>query len=262
MKVSEKDVRRLYGDLAWTWPIISPPEEYVRESEFFAKVIREHSELEPRALLHLGCGGGHNDYTLKQHFKVTGVDISPVMLNVARTLNPDVTYIEGDMRTARLKRTFGAVAILDSVNYMLTESDLRAAFETAFAHLKPGGVFVTIIEQTLESFRQNKIHYLIRERDGVEIAFIENMYDPDPTDTSYESTFIYLIRRGGRIEIESDRHLGGLFPVDIWYDTLNSVGFTVKTVEYEDPESGDDIPVVVCTKEGKGSGRRMTLYEA
>jgi SAM-dependent methyltransferase len=253
LHISEKDTRRLYGDLAWTWPIISPPEDYVPESEFFARLIRDHSELEPRTLLHLGCGGGHNDHTLKQHFEVTGVDISLQMLGLARKLNPDVTYMEGDMRTARLQRTFDAVAILDSVNYMLSESDLRAAFVTAFMHLKPGGVFITIIEQALESFRQNKVQYLVRDREGVEIAFVENTYDPDPSDTTYESTFVYLIRREGSLEIESDRHLGGLFSVDVWYDILSSVGFAVETVEYEDPESGDDIPVVVCKKQGPRS---------
>ena len=256
MNVPGEDVRRLYGDLAWTWPIISPPEEYVGESEFFAKMIREHSETVPRTLLHLGCGGGHNDFTLKKHFEVTGVDTSPAMLNLARQLNPDIDYVEGDMRTVKLGRTFDAVTLLDSVNYMLTGSDLRAAFETAFAHLKPGGIFVTVIEQALETFRQNNVQYLIREREGVEIAFIENMYDPDPKDTTYESIFIYLIRREGSLDIETDRHLGGLFSVDVWYDTLTSVGFSVHTVEYEDPMSGDDIPVIVCKKEVREPGTR------
>jgi SAM-dependent methyltransferase len=247
--LSEKDLRRLYGDLAWTWPIISPPEEYVPEGEFFTGLIREHSERKPETLLHLGCGGGHNDHALKKYFNVTGVDMSARMLELARKLNPEVTYIEGDMRSVRLGKAFDAVAILDSVNYMLAEPDLRAAFETAFAHLEPGGVFVTIIEQTLEGFRQNQVKPLIRKSGDVEIAFIENMYDPDPSDTTYESTFVYLIRREGRLEIESDRHLGGLFPIDVWYDALTSVGFSVKTVEFEDPSSGDNIPVVVCVKE-------------
>ena len=44
-----------------------------------------------------------------------------------------------------------------------------------------------------------------------------------------------------------DRHLGGLFSVDVWYDSLKSAGFKVVTVDYEDPASGDDIPVLVCT---------------
>jgi SAM-dependent methyltransferase len=248
MEIPQPDSQRLYGDLAWTWPIISPPEDYVGESEFFARLIREHSARDPKTLLHLGCGGGHNDHALAKHFEISGVDVSPEMLSLARRLNPTVAYLEGDMRTVRLGKVFDAVAILDSVNYMLTEADLRAAFQTVVAHLKPGGVFITIVEQTCETFRQNRVQYLRRKREGVEIAFIENMYDPDPSDTSYESTFVYLIREGGALRIETDRHLGGLFPLKVWYETLQSAGFAVNSAVYEAPESGDDIPVLVCIK--------------
>lgn len=137
---SSSDQRRLYGDLAWVWPIISPPEHYIKETEQFCKVIREHSQIEVKALLDLGCGGGHNDYTLKRHFEVTGVDMSAAMLELARQLNPEVTYSLGDMRTVRLGKTFDAVTIFDSINYMLTVENLQAAFVTAFMHLEPGGV--------------------------------------------------------------------------------------------------------------------------
>jgi SAM-dependent methyltransferase len=249
LEIPDKDARRLYGGLAWTWPIISPPEEYIPETEFFTGLIKEHSGREPATLLHLGCGGGHNDHTFMKHFDVTGVDRSPKMLELARSLNPCVTYLEDDMRTVRLSRRFDAVALLDSVNYMLTESDLEAAFATAYAHLGKGGVFITIVEQTRESFEQNKVQHLIRRRGDLEIAFVENMYDPDQSDTTYESVFIYLIRRGEGLEIEADRHLGGLFPLEFWYAALRSVGFTVKTTEYEDPTGADDIPVLVCIKE-------------
>ena len=69
MKIlSGKDERRLYGDLAWTWPIISPVEDYIEETELFSKLIKEHSTIEVNTLLHLGCGGGHNDYTFKKTF--------------------------------------------------------------------------------------------------------------------------------------------------------------------------------------------------
>jgi len=46
MKIlSGKDERRLYGDLAWTWPIISPVEDYIEETELFSKLIIEHSKI-------------------------------------------------------------------------------------------------------------------------------------------------------------------------------------------------------------------------
>jgi hypothetical protein len=43
---SDKDQRRLYDDLAWTWPIISAAETYVEESERFCQLIREQSQIE------------------------------------------------------------------------------------------------------------------------------------------------------------------------------------------------------------------------
>ncbi len=238
------DQRRLYGDLAWTWPIISPPEHYVEEAEQFLKVIQEHARIEAKTLLDLGCGGGHNDFTLKKHFDVTGIDVSPEMLALARRLNPDVTYALGDMRTVRLDKTFDAVLIADSINYMLTVEDLRAAFVTAFVHLKPGGVFCTFAEETVERFEQNSIRYSTETRGDVEITLVENRYDPDSTDTTFELTLVYFIRHAGQLQVETDRHLSGLFALDTWHGLLEEVGFQVKQMEF----AGEEIPMFVCIK--------------
>lgn len=140
-----------YSELAWTEPIIAPPEEYEEETELFIKVIKEHSRIEPNTLLHLGCGAGGNDYTFKMHFKVTGVDISEGMLEIARKQNPEVTYIYDDMRSIELRECFDAVAIPDSIGYMTTLEDLRSAVLTAYMHLKPGGVLL-IIASIAEQF--------------------------------------------------------------------------------------------------------------
>jgi SAM-dependent methyltransferase len=251
MKTTIKnDSRRLYGDLAWTWSIISPPEDYVEETELFSKVIKEHSKIEAKTLLHLGCGGGHNDRTFKKHFRVTGVDISDDMLRLARKLNPEVIYHQGDMRTIRLAECFDAVAILDSIAYMSTVDDLRRAFITAYDHLKSGGILLTYVEKFAEYFKQNKTKCSPHSQDDVEIAFIENSYDPDFTDTSYESTFIYLIRRKGELEIHSDRHLCGIFKLETWLDLLREVGFEVKQMKFEHPTftEGEYCPILVCSK--------------
>ena len=240
------DERRLYGDLAWTWPIISPPDDYVAEVEQFCKVMWEHSQIEVQALLHLGCDGGHHDYTLKKHFQVTGVDVSPAMLALAKRLNPEVTYSLGDMRSLRLGKAFDAVVLPDSVNYMLTEEDLRAAFATAFMHLRPGGVLCTCAEVTVDRFQQNRTQCSTYSQSDVEIAFIENFYDPDPTDTAYEMTFVYLIRRGGHLEIETDRHLCGIFRLETWRALLQDVGFDVRQTEFAE----EGLPLFVCMKPG------------
>jgi SAM-dependent methyltransferase len=251
MKIlSGKDERRLYGDLAWTWPIISPVEDYIEETELFSKLIKEHSTIEVNTLLHLGCGGGHNDYTFKKHFKVTSLDISEDMLTLAKKLNPEVNYQYGDIRTIRLEERFDAVTILDSINYLKTVEDLQRTFITTYEHLKPGGVFLTFMEQIAGQFKQNNTTCSTHSKGDVEITFVENDYDPDPNDTSYEATFIYLIRVGGKLEIHTDRHLCGIFKLKIWLKLLKEVGFKVIQNKFEHSTfiKGESYPILICIK--------------
>jgi SAM-dependent methyltransferase len=246
---SSKDQRRLYGDLAWTWPLISPKEDYVPESEEVCELIRKHSKIEAKTLLNLGCGGGHNDWTLKRHFNLTSVDISEEMLGLARDLNPEVEYLKGDMRTLRLDRTFDAVVAFDSINYMRTKEDLRTVFEAAWAHVCPGGAFVTFVEVEKSRFHQNRTSVLQGSSGDVEVTFIENDYDPDPSDTSFESTFVYLIRRAGVLEIHTDHHLCGIFDMETWLGLLKDVGFDVKVIAGEcDDFKKESIPALICLK--------------
>jgi len=251
MKTSfRKDERRLYGDLAWTWPIISPVGNYIEETELFSKLIKKHSKIEVKTLLHLGCGGGHNDYTFKKYFKVTSLDISEDMLSLAKKLNPEVNYKYGDMRTIRLEEKFDAITILDSINYIKTVEDLQKTFITTYKHLKPGGVFLTFVEQTAGHFNQNNTTYSTHSKGDVEITFIENDYDPDPTDTSYEATFIYLIRVGGKLEIHNDRHLCGIFKLETWLKLLKEIGFKVIQNKFEHSTfiKGESYPILICIK--------------
>lgn len=247
---SEKGKRRLYGDLAWLWPIISPPEDYIEETELFSKTIKMHSKIKVKTLLHLGCGGGHNDCTFKKHFKVTGLDISKDMLKLARKLNPRIVYHRGDMRTIRLKEYFDAVTILDSINYMCTTEDLRRVFVTAYEHLRPGGILLTIVERLLTNFKQNNTECSSHSQGNIDTVFIENSYDPNPLDTNYEENFIYLIRRRGKLEIHTDRHLCGIFKIETWHTLLKKVGFEVKQMKFQHSTfaKGKYLPMLVCTK--------------
>ncbi|MBU7019138.1 MAG: class I SAM-dependent methyltransferase [Theionarchaea archaeon] len=241
---------RLYNDLAWAWPIISPPEDYVEETHFLTRVIKEYSRIDVNSLLHLGCGGGHNDYTFKTFFSVTGCDTSDNMLELARTLNPEITYVKGDMRSVRLEKSFDAVVIYDAIDYMTTPEDLKRAFQTAYTHLRPGGVFLTVVEDLPERFIQNKTEFSIRSQDDIEIVFIENKYDPDPSDTTFEYTFVYLIRRHGNLEIHTDRHICGIFTLDTWITLLEETGFDVTQQKFEHSTfaEGESYPLMVSIK--------------
>ena len=179
------------------------------------------------------------DSQLKKYVRIMGVDLSPAMLRLARRLNPEVTYRIGDMRSVRLGESFDGVLISDAVAYMRTPRDLARAFATAYRHLRPGGSFATYAEHTSERFEQNWTQAIRGRREDTEVVFVENRYNPNPRDTTFEATFLYLIRRRGRLTVETDRHVLGLFPAATWRRTLRDAGFSIRHAG-PDPGTPDD----------------------
>lgn len=232
MRQKMKDEKRLYNDLSWTFPIITPLEHYRTETESVFRLIRKHSRIPVKTILHLGCGGGHNDCAFKKHARVTGVDLSLSMLKLAKKLNPEVSYHCGDMRAIRLTEAFDAVVAWDSMNHMLTIRDLAKTIATARDHLIEGGVFFFLLDTDKEQFRQNTTRHYSNRKNNVTVTFIENMYDPDPSDSTYESTFLYLIRRDGKLTIETDSFLCGLYSVKEVLGTLRKSGFDARFMKY------------------------------
>lgn len=184
-----------------------------------------------RELLELGSGGGNNAFQLKQHFSLTLTDLSGEMLAVSQRLNPDCEHIEGDMRTLRLGRRFDAVLVHDAVAYLTDEDDLRAAVETAFVHLHPGGAALFAPDDVRETFVPGTDHGGHDADDGRGLRYVEWTTDPDPADTSYTVDFAYLLReRDGSMRVEHDRHLCGLFARADWLGLLTDAGFEARTV--------------------------------
>ncbi|HMO50659.1 MAG TPA: class I SAM-dependent methyltransferase [Kiritimatiellia bacterium] len=242
-----KDTCHLYTDLAWLWPMWGDAAtEYAHYCQYVTGLIRQYSARETITLLDIGCGGGKNVLNLKREFQVTGLDLSPAMLAQAKELNPGCTFVEGDMRTCRLGRTFDAVLMDDAISHMNCRADFAAALRTAHAHLNPGGVLIVTPDVTLETFQQNKTTTSSATRDGMDVVFVENVYDPDPADEQYETTILYLMRKQGRLRIETEHWTMGIFGLDVWRRVLRETGFEVHEGRYH---PGDDAyTVFACVK--------------
>jgi SAM-dependent methyltransferase len=220
-----RDGLRLYDELADWFHLLTAPEEYADEAAFVLDLLRAHVDGPLETLLELGSGGGNTASHLRAHLRLTLTDISPAMLDLSRTLNPDCEHLLGDMRTARLGRTFDAVLIHDAVMYMTSEADLRAALETAFVHLRPGGAAVIAPDCVRETFKPNTDHGG-HDGEGRALRYLEWSYDPDPSDTTFVTDFALLLREGARdVRVRYDRHVEGLFARAAWLDLLREVGF-------------------------------------
>lgn len=139
------DYYALYYDLLYR------DKDYIAETAYVASYIRK-SNPTAKTILELGCGtGAHAEYFARLGFSVIGIDMSPTMLNQAETrkaglpteIAERLTFIQGDVRSIRTGEHYDAVISLFHVmSYQTSNEDLENAFETAFVHLRQGGVFL------------------------------------------------------------------------------------------------------------------------
>ena len=184
-----------------------------------------------RTVLELGSGGGNNASHLKAHYELTLVDLSPGMLDVSRRLNPECEHAEGDMRTVRLGREFDGVFVHDALAYLTTPEELRLAIDTAWVHLRPGGVAVFVPDYVRERFEPGTDHGGHDGADGRGLRYLEWTYDPDPADTTYLVDYAIALRQtDGSVSVEHDRHVEGLFPRAEWLRLFEDVGFRASVV--------------------------------
>lgn len=228
---------RLYSEFAAWWPLLSAPEDYAEEAEFYYRQMAAASVLPLQEVLELGSGGGNNASHLKARFRMTLVEPSAGMLAVSRALNPDCEHVHGDMRTVRLGRQFDAVFVHDAVCYMTTEDDLRQTIATAYMHCRPGGVALFCPDDTRENFRPETDHGGHDSPDGRGLRYLSWSWDPDPDDSTYLNEYAYLLREAdGSVQAVHDRHVEGLFSRNDWLQWMTDAGFRPFGVPLEHSE--------------------------
>jgi len=235
------ELPHLYAELAPWFHLLTAPEDYAVGAEHSLWVLTETIGAPPATILELGSGGGNNASHMKANARLTLTDLSMQMLDLSRGLNPECEHIQGDMRTLRLDgRTFDAVFAHDAISCLTTEADLRAAIETAWVHVRPGGAALFEPDHVLETYADATDHggHDGDAGDPRALRYLQWRRDPDPSDTWYVDEFAYLLRDGeGPPSVVMDVHRLGLFPRATWLGLLAETGFVdVRGVDspYED----------------------------
>jgi SAM-dependent methyltransferase len=137
---------------------------------------RRQAELYGSPVLELACGTGRLTIPLGQAgFDVTGLDVSPAMLQVARrkaeSCGAAVMFTEGNCVDFSLGRKFHLIFIAEnSLSHLLERNEVEACFSSVRQHLAPGGRFV--VDVFTPSAR-------ILARDGAQPYAIGEYEDPD-----------------------------------------------------------------------------------
>jgi len=231
---------RIYSDLAPWFHLLTHPSDYEEEADFIERVVDAVAEGPASTLLELGSGGGNNASHLKRRFTCTLTDLSPEMLELSKSINPECEHVHGDMRTLRLKRTFDAVLVHDAVMYLTTEDDLRAAIETAAMHLRPGGVAVFLPDATLESYAPRTHQGGHDGDDGRSLRYLEWTHAPEPGATTVEVDYVIVMReRGKPTRVVADPHTVGLFPEATWRRLIGGAGLEIVHPSVVDPNQDE-----------------------
>jgi ubiquinone/menaquinone biosynthesis C-methylase UbiE len=184
---------RIYSEFASWFHLLTSPASYVEEAQFARETMTAATASAIESVLELGSGGGNNASHLKAYFKMTLTDLSSAMIEQSRKINPECEHIQGDMRSLRLGREFDAVFVHDAVCHLLTPEDLTACMRTAFVHCRPQGVALFMPDS-------------VRER--------------------------CMFREGnGRVRVEHDTLVMGLFSREEWLQWLRETGFDARVVE-------------------------------
>lgn len=112
-------------------------------------------------LLDVACGTGRAVPPMQQRgWLIRGFDISPKMVQLARSKYPDVPFDVGDMRSLPISGDFDLVwALNDPVNYLLEDGDLQLAIESMGRNLSNDGLLVfdtNTIALFADSFNPNE----------------------------------------------------------------------------------------------------------
>jgi SAM-dependent methyltransferase len=97
----------------------------------------------PRSVLDAGCGTGRVAVELaRRGLDVTGVDVDPSMLDVARSKAPGVPWILADLAEVDVGRTFDVVLLAGNVMIFLAPGTEAPVVANLARHLEPAGALV------------------------------------------------------------------------------------------------------------------------
>ena len=154
---------------ATVYDLLYKDKDYEKEAQHIVEILQKYGVNPGSSILNLGCGTGRHDHILAQMgYKMTGVDMSEEMVRIARevtsnesrvtrennsspvtrhpspvTRHPSPNFLQGDIRTLNLNKSFDTVISLFHVmSYQNSDEDVTAVFNNVYRHLNKNGIFV------------------------------------------------------------------------------------------------------------------------
>lgn len=135
----------MYKDFAYIYDKLSFDLDYEKYAENIKSLVIKNN-VKREKMLELACGTG----MLTNHFfdfieKIDALDLSKSMLEVfsKKFQKDNVSLYNYDMVDFQYENSYDLIVILlDSINYILDENDLKKLMENSYKNLKEGGLLI------------------------------------------------------------------------------------------------------------------------
>jgi SAM-dependent methyltransferase len=208
----------------------------------YIEEIFKKNNINPKLILDLACGTGTLCIKMTQRgYDMIGLDISTDMLSVAKRKTQekglDILYINQNMSEFELYGTVDAIiCTMDSINYLLDESELISLFKNIKNYLNPNGIFIFDINtrhRLKNTFGQN---VFVEHGDDIFYVWENNYYD-DNNVCEFDLTF--FVRKKDKYLRINEYHAQRAYEIDEIGKYLNMAG--LHTVNIFNDKSFDDI---------------------
>jgi SAM-dependent methyltransferase len=203
----------------------SMDKDYPGEAEKVHEVIEQHQTGRGDRLLDVGCGTGLHADLLSKYYQVTGLDLDPEMLAVARGHYPDIPFFQGDMAEFKLDSKFDVIVCLfSSIGYVKTKPRLRKTVKNLAQHLSPQGILLVEPWFTAAQWKTGRVTVL--QVDKPELKIIRMSRSARKGNISIIE-FQYLVGTPKGIEHQVEVHELGLFSKSDMRDAFRAASLKV-----------------------------------
>jgi SAM-dependent methyltransferase len=185
----------------------------------------------PRRILDLPCGQGRHAIELaRRGYEVTGVDLSPYMLQVAGeradAIGVRVRWLAGDMREALRGETFDLLLnLFTSFGYFDDEADDRRVVRAAASMLVPGGRFLLEVingQWIVGNFQERQWFTVgqtaVMERRSLDVPKRRMVVERTVSSADGDDTSVHAVRLYRGPEVEAMLRAAGFVRVDLYGD--------------------------------------------
>ncbi len=209
--------------------------DYDADVKFLASFFRKYH---CKSVIDIGCGTGNHVLRLsKLGYQVTGVDVSPTMLKIAKAKDKEakIRFLQRDMKklekVIQKGQRFDAAICLGQVfSHLMTNNDVQAFLNRLHKILKQNGLFVFSARNTKkineEYLNKLRLDHMLNEEKLQLLILAHNIRDSQNPNIIVWNP-IYLMKQNNKVDLQIREHKLRWFEFSTLKKIMTENGFKI-----------------------------------